>query len=132
MACASGNQKETAVVVMLILELQSRLGSMSAGFKTTDSVNSHELGVTTLRGASPKAPVLTMPMAMVVNQRPRHGFIFTHTQKHGHTQTHTCRQKSHKRTPRTALSSLYQLAASQSHLQEVNCGVNLCKHYTLP
>lgn len=62
---------------------------MSAGYKTTDGVNTHELGVTTLRGASPKAPVLTVPMATAVN--PAH---VTHTKIHFHTHTqiYTCRQ----------------------------------------
>lgn len=43
--------------------LQIKLGSMLARFKATDGVNTHELGVMTLRGASPKAPASTAPMA---------------------------------------------------------------------
>lgn len=50
--------------------LQIRLGSMLARFKATDGVNTHELGVMTLRGASPKAPASTAPMATAVNPPP--------------------------------------------------------------
>lgn len=41
-----------------------------AGFETTDGVNTQELGVMKLRGASPKALVLTVPMVTAVSLRP--------------------------------------------------------------
>lgn len=76
----------------------------------------------TLQGASPKALVLTVPMATVVNLRP------AGTDLYAYMQTKPIRISKARR----ADSSLYQLTASQSHSQEVNCGVNLCKHHNLP
>lgn len=90
----------------------------------TDGVNAHELGVMTHRGASPKAPVLAVPMATVVNLRPTH----THTHSNSYMRTKII----HTRPAWKAHSSPRQLAASQSRSQEMNCGVNLCKRYNLP
>ena len=77
----------------------------------------------TLQGASPKALVLTVPMATAVNLRPADT-----PDLDAYMQAKPVRISNARRTD----SSLYQLTASQSHSQEVNCGVNLCKHHSLP
>ncbi len=113
--------EKVCVRVRVCVCVSERDRSTSAGFKTTDGVNTCELGVMTLTGVSPKAPVLTVPMATAVSLRPTNKTRQTHIHLHGGEIIHTLKACS-------AHSSLYQLVLWLTGGKLVW----ICKHYSLP